>query len=65
MDKEAGDVQLAARIPRKLRDRLERHREAVNRDRPGLQVSLSACIRELLEQALANAESLRGEEVQP
>ena len=54
---EAKDKQLAVRFPEALVARIERHRALMNEERPGLNVTLSAAIRVLVEQALEFAES--------
>jgi hypothetical protein len=54
---EAKDRQLAVRFPEALVARIERHRTLMNEERPGLNVTLSATVRVLVEQALEFAES--------
>jgi hypothetical protein len=54
---EAKDKQLAVRSPETLLARIERHRALMNEERPGLNVTLSAAIHVLVEQALEFAES--------
>lgn len=53
----AKDKQLAVRFPEVLVARIERHRALMNEERPGLNVTLSATVRILVEQALGFAES--------
>jgi hypothetical protein len=54
---EAKVRQLAVRFPEVLVARIEHHRALMNEERPGLNVTLSAAIRVLVEQALEFAES--------
>jgi hypothetical protein len=54
---ETKDKQLAVRFPEALMVRIERHRALMNEERPGLNVTLSATVRVLVEQALEFAES--------
>jgi hypothetical protein len=54
---EAKHKQLAVRFPEALVARIELHRALMNEERPGLNVTLSAAIRVLVEQALEFAES--------